>query len=201
MIYIPTGFILYIIIDLFFSFCGILEATRDSFSSVQFFYVLQKGFCWLQVFVHEQGVPHTQLYLATRAVQQEEELTKAMVDLLPLDVGEVKGQSFQHLSLATASGAQGQKGKGSRDTDWGKENVLARFLSGCLHVELKGKICIARDYPLAGLKRISLTEMLLLGVSCLRLVSVVITLGQAVDTEVKHGHQEAQWERGLHHSS
>lgn len=80
-----------------------------------------------------------------------------------MDVGEVKGQASQQLSLATASGAQGQKGKGSRDADWGKENVLVRFLSGCLPVKLKGKVYIAWDYPLAGLKRIYLKRMLLLG--------------------------------------
>lgn len=201
MVYFPTGFIFYIIIDLFFSFRGILEAPGDSFSSVQCFDVLQKGFHWLQVFVHEQGVAHAQLQLAARAAQQAEELSKAMVYLLLLDGGEVKGQSLQQLGLAAASGAQGQKGKGSRDANWGKENVLVRFLSGCLPVKLKGKGCIAWDYPLAGLERIYLKRMLLLGVSCLRLVSVVISLGQTEDVEVKHGHQEAQWEHGFHHSS
>lgn len=201
MVYVPTGFILYIIIDLFFSLSGILEAAGDSFSSVQFFDVPQKGFHWLQVFVHEQGAAHAQLHLAARAAQQAEELTKAMVYLLLLDGGEVKGQSLQQLSLAAASGAQGHKGKGSRDADWGKENVLVRLLSGCLPVKLKGKVCIAWDYPLAGLKRICLERIQLLGVSCLRLVGVVISLGQTVGTEVKHGHQQAQWEHGLHHSS
>lgn len=43
--------------------------------------------------------------------------------------------------------------------------------------------------------------MLFLGVSCPRLLNVVSSLGQAVDTEVKHGQQKAQWECGLHHSS
>lgn len=143
LVYIPTGCILYIFIDLFFCFSGILEGARDSVSPVQFFDVLQKGFHWLQVFVHEQGVPHAQLHLAARTAQQEEELMKSIVYLLLLDVGEVKAQSFQHLSLASASGAQGQKGKGSRDAHWGKENVLAGFLSDGLPVKLKGKVCIA----------------------------------------------------------
>lgn len=126
---------------------------------------------------------------------------KAVMYLLLLDGGEVKRQPFQHLSLASASGAQGQKGKGSRDADWGKENVLASFLGACLPVKLKGKVCIAGDYPLAGLKGISLMGVLLLGVSCLGLVSMVVSLCQAVGMEVKHGHQQAQREGGLRHSS
>jgi len=193
------GYVIYMLINLFFSFSGILEVTRNNFSFVQFFDVLQKHFQWLQVFVHEHGVPHTELHLAARAVQQEEEVTKAIVYLLLPGVGEIKGQPFQHLSLTGSSGAQGQQCKGDGDADWGKENVLARFLDGCLPVKPEGKVCVAGDYLLAGLKRISLTGMLLLGVSCLGLVIVVVSVGQALDSEVKHGHQQAQQKGSLHH--
>lgn len=192
------GFVLYMIVDLFFSFSGILEVTRNNFSFVQFFDVLQKCFQWLQVLVHEQGSPHAQLHLAARAAQQEEKMTKAIVYLLLPCVGEVKGQSFQHLSVTGGSGAQGQQGKGSGDADWGKENILARFLGGCLPVKPESKVCVAGDYPLAGLKRISLMEMPLLGLSFLDLAIVVVSLGQAVDSEVKHSHHQAQRQRGLH---
>lgn len=199
MFYIPMSFILYMIIDLFFSFSGILKVTRNNVSFVQFLDVLQKCFQWLQAFVHEQGSPHAQLHLAARAAQQEEEMTKAIMYLLLPHVGEVKGQPFQHLSVTGGSGAQGQQGKGSGDADWGKENILARFLGGCLPVKPESKVCVAGDYPLAGLKRISLMEMLLLGLSFLDLAIVVIGLGQAVDREVKHSHHQAQRQGGLHH--
>lgn len=192
------GFVLYMIVDLFFSFSGILEVTRNNFSFVQFFDVLQKCFQWLQVLVHEQGSPHAQLHLAARAAQQEEKMMKAIVYLLLPCVSEVKGQSFQHLSVTGGSGAQGQQGKGSGDADWGKENILARFLGGHLPVKLESKVCVAGDYPLAGLKRISLMEMPLLGLSFLDLAIVVVSLGQAVDSEVEHSHHQAQRQRGLH---
>ncbi|KAI1237629.1 hypothetical protein IHE44_0013712, partial [Lamprotornis superbus] len=93
---------------------------------------------------------------------------------------EVKDYPFQRLSLTGGSRDQREQSKSSRQADQGEENTLARF---------------------SGLKRISPMGMLLLGVSWLLLVSVVISLGQAVDTEVEHSHQQAQWERGLHHSS
>ena len=116
---------------------------------------------------------------------------KAVVYLLLPAVGEIKGQPLQQLSLGCGSGTQGQQGKGSRDTDWGEENILARCLDSCLPVKPEGKVCVAGDYMLAECKRFFLMRMLLVEVSCLRLIIVVVMLSHAGDCRVKYGQQQA----------
>lgn len=116
---------------------------------------------------------------------------KATVYLFLPVVGEIEGQPLQQLSLGCGSGAQSQQGKGSRDTDWGEENILARCLDSCLSVKPEGKVCVAGDYMLTESKRIFLMRMLLMEVSCFGLFIVMVCLSHAGDCRVKDGQQQA----------